>query len=449
MSSIRALSSIVRFTLNSWNSTWWKTLLLPGGVLFFLACVLFSGAFQISAAALSFYYAAMFFAGLLLAWRFHSGRAFAGFALILLAHRAIEFFASGHPPVSGPGRTALDAVSFLLALDFIWLALAGEFSFTIAKFAPRLGVLFLEAVFVAVICRPQPAWGSNLFRGNWLPPTWFAWTRVSQISLVALIVAFVFLVVRCVVSHKQVDAGFAWALAAVACAFTSGGVGRTADSYIATAGMLLLVSLVETSYRMAYHDELTGIPSRRALNTASATLESSYAVAVLDIDHFKKFNDTYGHDTGDEVLRMVARRLTEVTGSGRAFRVGGEEFTILFAGKRLDEVLPHLEQLRGRIEESIFRLRGPDRRVSARGPERRLSSTLSSKSRPFLSAAGPTDLKVTISIGVASSRENASFQETLERADRALYQAKKNGRNRIEADGAKGQKTRKQARLKD
>ena len=89
---------------------------------------------------------------------------------------------------------------------------------------------------------------------------------------------------------------------------------------------------------------------------------------VVDIDHFKSFNDTYGHDIGDHVLRMVAGKLAQVTGGGAAYRVGGEEFTVLFQGKGVHEVVPHLEILRTTIESSNFSVRGgAERRTEARG----------------------------------------------------------------------------------
>jgi len=65
--------------------------------------------------------------------------------------------------------------------------------------------------------------------------------------------------------------------------------------------------MVETSYLLAYHDELTALPSRRAFHEALLRLQPPYSIAMVDIDHFKRCNDTYGHDTGDEVLRLVHR----------------------------------------------------------------------------------------------------------------------------------------------
>ena len=82
---------------------------------------------------------------------------------------------------------------------------------------------------------------------------------------------------------------------------------------------------------------------------------------MLDIDFFKKFNDRYGHDVGDQVLCMVASHIKRVGGGGRPFRFGGEEFSILFQGKSRDETIPYLENLRESIENAQFALRGKNR----------------------------------------------------------------------------------------
>jgi PleD family two-component response regulator len=167
-------------------------------------------------------------------------------------------------------------------------------------------------------------------------------------------------------------------------------------------------------------------------------LQDPYSIAVADIDHFKRFNDSYGHDTGDQVLRLVATRLAQVTGGGQAFRCGGEEFMILFPGKRMGDVVDHLENLRITIENSQFRTRGGDRRKSPRGPDRRNQprSKRTGKAqaiRQLDQPADPVSLSVTVSIGVASSaRERFHPKSVLEAADKALYRAKANGRNRVE-----------------
>ena len=115
-------------------------------------------------------------------------------------------------------------------------------------------------------------------------------------------------------TRKPIEPGFVWSVAAVFMWLQFAPIGKMSDAYVATAGLILAASLIETSYVLAYHDELTGIRGRRAFNESLLSLDQQYAIAIVDIDHFKKFNDTYGHDIGDQVLCMVASRLSEVEG---------------------------------------------------------------------------------------------------------------------------------------
>ncbi|MFA7611047.1 MAG: GGDEF domain-containing protein, partial [Sulfurimonas sp.] len=119
-------------------------------------------------------------------------------------------------------------------------------------------------------------------------------------------------------------------------------------------GVIIFILLIRESYRLAFYDELTSLPGRRALVEDMAKLGMKYSLAMIDIDHFKKFNDTYGHDTGDEVLKMVASRLANVGGGGKAYRYGGEEFVLLFPSKDSDESYTHTDILRDAIAKSPF-----------------------------------------------------------------------------------------------
>lgn len=185
--------------------------------------------------------------------------------------------------------------------------------------------------------------------------------------------------------------------------------------------LALTASVAHEAYQMAFRDELTGLPGRRALNERLRRLGRNYVLAMTDVDHFKKFNDTYGHDVGDQVLRLVASRLRKVGGGGKAYRYGGEEFTILFSGKTMEECLPHLEAVRQAIEAYQIRLRDPDNRP-------RNDDT----GRARRGASAGQAVSVTISIGAA---ERDALQRTpdevIKAADQALYSAKSAGRNRV------------------
>lgn len=185
--------------------------------------------------------------------------------------------------------------------------------------------------------------------------------------------------------------------------------------------LVLLLAIIQESHNMAFRDDMTGLPSRRALNELLRGLGNQYAIAMVDVDHFKRFNDTYGHDVGDQVLKMVAGRLMGVSGSGRSFRYGGEEFTVVFPGKDSREALQHLEQLRKEIEAYRMVLRSADRpKDDARGSSRR---TQGQETR---------SVSVTVSIGVADAKVGTGpVEAVLKQADQALYRAKHAGRNQV------------------
>jgi diguanylate cyclase (GGDEF)-like protein len=169
--------------------------------------------------------------------------------------------------------------------------------------------------------------------------------------------------------------------------------------------LIILVLLIREAYRLAFYDELTSLPGRRALIEDMAKLGRKYTLAMCDIDHFKKFNDTYGHDTGDEVLKMVASKLSQISGGGKAYRYGGEEFTLLFPSKDVDASAIHADSLRENIAKTPFVVRNKN---SAK------------------------KIYINISVGIVqSSKEDKDPFATMKRADNALYKAKKAGRNRV------------------
>jgi len=420
-----------------------KSLFTPAIWILVAALLLHTGLLAPSAPMLMFAFYAALVAGLLIAWRFHSSRIFLALLVLFLAEHGIAYFSSGHVTATGPGRMTILAVGFLLPLNFILLSFQREKGFIFPTLGPAALLLFVECVGVAVLSRP-----------NALVSTTHAAHRATVAALphavmLAFAAAAIVLVTRFVLFRKPAEGGLLWALGASFLALYFGGAGRIASGYFATAAVILAVSMVETSYQLAYHDELTTLPSRRAFHDALLALAPPYAIAMVDIDHFKRCNDTYGHDTGDQVLRMVASRLARVTGGGQAYRCGGEEFAVLFPGKTTKEILEHLEQLRASIEASSFRLRGSERRQIDRGPDRRNARStgrgraghaIRQMSRP----TPPTSLSVTASIGVANSGgQNSSPELVIAAADRALYRAKAGGRNRIEADGSAPRRARR------
>ena len=143
------------------------------------------------------------------------------------------------------------------------------------------------------------------------------------------------------------------------------------------------------------------------------------------------------------MLRLVAFKLAGVSGGGQAFRVGGEEFNILFPGRTLFDVTDHLELLRMDIEGSSFRVRtGEDRRKLPRQADRRAAA----QRKRGAARTGSSMLSVTVSIGVAESHPKLDVDEVIQQADKALYRAKQGGRNRIEIAPLQGRPKKKSRR---
>lgn len=409
-----------------------KHLLKTGLWLFAAVLLLQTGLAPTTPVAVSLFSYGVLVAGLLLAWRFHSTRVFFALVAVFLGERAIAFFSSGHLPLNGPGRIAVVAVGILLPLNFAVISLGRERGFSFSSVVPFSLLLFVQSVIVAVLCRPSEP--NRLIRASYHAAFVLPFGILLSFSAGALV-----LLARFFLFRKPIDSAFFWALAASFLALYVGAVGRVPMAYFGTACLILAVAIIETSYLLAYHDELTTLPSRRAFNNALARLQPPFSIAMVDIDRFKSFNDTYGHDTGDEVLRLVASRLARVTGGGQGFRCGGEEFAVLFPGKASNEVLDHLEQLRLAIETSTFRLRGSDRREISRGPDRRNAPHSRGRGqrrsvRRLAQVANFSVLSVTVSIGVASSmvEKPEAVDRVLLAADQALYRAKDGGRNRVE-----------------
>jgi len=166
-------------------------------------------------------------------------------------------------------------------------------------------------------------------------------------------------------------------------------------------------------HRLTITDELTGAFNRRhAFAVANTLFHSTHpkshalAVAVLDIDHFKRVNDTHGHAAGDTALRTLSQTVRELIAepglNGATFaRVGGEEFILLLPDMEIDAVIAACERVRSSVEQ-----------------------------QPIVTASGV--FHATVSIGVALRHPtDSSFDTMFSNADRALYQAKESGRNRV------------------
>ena len=361
--------------------------------------------------------------GMFLAVHFHRGRPFIALLLLILFYWVSRTALSGGQ-IEPALNKVYQALILLIPMNMFLFTLMRERG--IFSTAGRLRIIFLAL---------QAAGALWLFRWhftdilpyiarNYTSLPLFSGLLIPQPALVAGLLCFTLIALLALRRQSPIDSSMLGALAAF---LIAGNWLKSPDihaAYCTAAALIITLGVLRDSYNMAFRDDLTGIPSRRSLNESLHGLGRRYTIAMLDVDHFKRFNDTHGHDVGDQVLKMVARKMMDVGGGGKAYRYGGEEFTILFSGRRAEEALPHLEELRKTIADYRLALRGDERPKDQRhGKEKRGSR------------AGRGDgayAAVTISIGVAESGNGLNnAADVMKAADKALYKAKNRGRNQV------------------
>ncbi|TKF76995.1 GGDEF domain-containing protein [Vibrio kanaloae] len=260
---------------------------------------------------------------------------------------------------------------------------------------------------------------------SWSEGILFVVRDFSKLPLVLVLYSLCLLgltAILVLVYNRSIDVVVYSAILIASCTFIFFDVQYISSTMFSLSGTLIIIYVMSASHDMAFNDQLTNIPGRHALEVDMKHLGRKYSMAMVDIDHFKKFNDTYGHDIGDDVLKLVARVLKETTGGARAYRYGGEEFTIIFKGKYTEQVKEHLQALISEIQNYDITIRNTHERPD--------DHEVGMKKRGKNSK--PADVvNVTISIGLADSTTTRQPEEVLKLADNALYKAKETGRNKL------------------
>jgi GGDEF domain-containing protein len=397
----RAITALRRLT----------ALLVPGAVLLLAAWAVQTEEVVRTAAAPY----ALFFcwgtltAAVLLSWYYDQSR-----LLCLASVVALSVWLLARLP--DPDAARLAAIT-LLPLNFILFASVKERGVMTFEGFLKVGVVLAQVFGVAWVqgatwpgVEAILRWGQRSDAGAWLPLTAMLAFAIAGLTLLALVV----------VRRSKLEAGLLWALVAMFLAVHAVGQPEVHLIYAGAAGLVLVFAVLEHGYDIAYRDELTGLPGRRAFNRIMEQLSGTYALAMCDVDWFKRLNDAYGHEAGDQILKVVAAKLSQVGGGGRAFRYGGEEFLIIFRGLSARRAQPFAESLRNDIAGAGFVVRGSDRppKKPARPPE----GNRTPEDR--------IEITITISIGIAGrSKRHSSPELVLDAADAALYRAKEAGRN--------------------
>ncbi len=356
--------------------------------------------------------------GLGLSVVFNRSREFSVFLLILGAYAVLRLYVWS-PDANAMQKTlSVGLIALLLPLNFFIADVLRERGIFSSHGVLRLLIIVVQASTVLLLMQIVPQSLYFTLQAQLTHASWITAIQLPQIAIWFAAVTGFWLLFRSIRQPSCLQNGLLFAAIAMMIGLHYHRFPDVTGSWIVLAEIGLIAGIVLNSYSRAYLDELTGLPTRRALRQHLAQLNRRYALAIVDVDHFKKINDSFGYEVGDQVLRMVSAEIRRIT-SARGFRFGGEEFALVFAGKDGDETKVMMEILRQRVAERAFFLRS-----LVRPSKRPINPRQTTRLRR---------VAVTISVGVAEKlSRHADSVDVLKAANRALFRAKQGGRNLVE-----------------
>ena len=368
----------------------------------------------------------IFIAALVLAFIFNNNREFMILVLLCISYWIIsQLMFKSNALLNIPQREQLtNYVTFLLPLNFVVFSFTKERGILSRYGQKQLAIVVAQIIIVTLLLYFPFEAVNRIFNTQYLSILNHRSVYIPQLSIISF--EFSLLVIASLIIHQPSIrlGGFFASLIFLFLSFLNIDNPDAFILFYTIVGSVLIISIILNSYSLAYHDELTGLASRRALKQYLMSLGPDYTLAMFDVDHFKKVNDNYGHDVGDQVLRKLAGHLRAAPGGAKAYRYGGEEFTLVYNGKTATEAAEYANQLRKQIEKDAFSIRNNNER-----PRRtRQQHSLQNKRRKKNNTQ--KNLRYTVSIGLAEHQAHHKTPfDTLKTADKALYAAKKKGRN--------------------
>ena len=355
--------------------------------------------------------------GLIFGWYLSHARMVFSLLALAIADRTLLLFPVMGSDPSPLNHTVFSITAFLLPLNLLTFSILKDNASSTFRSTISLIVVLVQPFLVLWLCKPEQQDLAAVFQLTYVSWISTSWTRIPQAALLMLFVVGLMHLVRFTINRDPFDGGSAWAIPAVFLAFHGQQLGWQSTNFFATAGLILFVSLIQSSYQRTYLDDLTGIAGRLAYEEATAQAEKQFALAVLSIDQLKTYANTHGKSVAEQILKLVAPKVQANCQGGRVFRISGEELTLLFRNQSAVETLVALEQVRKAVETVSLYLRGRDRVWE----DRRGMLSPGSKDR---------ELPLSVSIGVAGkSEESSTLNLVIKSAYRALYDAKAAGGN--------------------
>ncbi len=348
---------------------------------------------------------------------FYNSREFCLFLTLLCVYILLQTLL--WPETKGINKTTLyNLIGLVLALNFVLFNFMKERGLLNSHGGNKLFILSIEFLACFWLIKSKQAALASFLALGFIPELDFINKLTGSPLLLVWTASLVLFAI-----HQYINPGLlrgAWGLTLLGLIIGLNFTGKPiiTSIYFVISSLILITAIIIHAYHLAYRDELTQLPSRRALKQQLLSLGRDYSIAMVDVDHFKKLNDTYGHDVGDDVLKMLAMQLRTVAGGGRPFRYGGEEFTLVFPNTEASEASLYLDVLREKIANKKLTIRHHGRpRKKPQNRKRRGKAK---------------DINISISVGLAEKTDkHRSPQDVIKAADNALYKAKEGGRNRV------------------
>ncbi len=351
--------------------------------------------------------------GFFFGWYLASSRLILSLLVLAFADRALVLFPPSDADPESANHVIYAAAALLVPLNLLAFSIIKDQAISAWRGFLRLPMVLVQPFIVLWVSLPEQAGIARALQQPLMPMLQTDWTMISQPGLVAYAGALLLIGARFAVERNSLDGGAFWALMTSVVAFQGFQFGWTPTNFFAAAGLILFVTLLQDSHRQIYRDDLTGIPGKVAYEQGVANLGTKYVLAVVGIDQLKQYANQHGKAVSEQLLRLLAPKVLAAAGSGRVYRLAGEEFTILFPRKTVTESLASLESIRKVVDQAAPYLRGRERVWEGVGTENNA-------------------LPVTASIGVAEAGDGRSSLGLVTKAAyRALYEAKAEGGNLV------------------
>lgn len=376
----------------------------------------------------------VFIAGLSLSWYFNNtGLLLTSFSLSLM-YLAVQTYGDPVYDHRIVEQAITKVILYLFPLNMIAFSMMIKRRIFTTLGSLYLFLFFLQICFVIVVFYPQgkafqfvssSVSSYSLHMYDYLVTSSESITLlINKASFLSCVLVFlwtlVFLFIRYVYKRDVGLAGFTMILVSGTAGVMASHTPSSSFIFFLASGILVVIASLEGSFVLTDYDQLTGLHGRKSLSSLLQRLKDHYALAFVDIDHFGEFNDRFGPDVGDEVLKIIGDKLGDVTKGVQVFRYGSDEFLAVFQGYKDFDVVNMLEVFRKKIEAFPFIINNNMVKNKLLKPSKNKSAYIG-------------NAHISISIGISTSSDVQKPSEVLKTADKALCQAKDTGRNKVVA----------------